>query len=299
MYIPKKFIGIWKVIKEEKSGYLFVLVPLSIFVLFRIVPIIWSSVLSFMQYFPGRSYWVGLDNFKDMIEDDIFWKSMKNTFVYTLVVVPGGLCIALVLSNFISARQRKVQVFFKSAFYLPMVASGAILSLIWIWLFNPFFGLFNYLLSLVKASPVLWLGDPKIALFSLAFMMLVSGQGASIILLCAAMQNIPQTLYEVARIDGSTKWSEFWHITLPLLKPTILYLLIMGTIWSFQIFTQIFIMTQGGPNYATSTLVYLIFTTAFNRFNFGKASSQALFLFAIIITFAYIQYRFLRSEVEY
>ncbi len=299
MHISKKSIGIWKVIKQEKSGYLFVLVPLSIFVLFGIVPIIWSLVLSFMQYFPGRSYWVGLENFKDMIGDDIFWKSVKNTFVYTLGTVPGGLAAALALSNFISARQRKVQVFFKSAFYLPMVASGAILSLIWMWLFHPFFGLFNYLLSLVEAGPVFWLGDPRIALFSLMFMMLVTGQGASIILLCAAMGNIPQPLYEAARIDGSTKWSEFWHITLPLLKPTILYLLIMGTIGSFQIFTQVFIMTQGGPNYASSTLVYLIFTTAFNRFNFGKASSEALFLFALIMTLAYIQYKFLGGEVEY
>jgi len=297
--LSKKFIGIWKIIKEEKSGYLFVLLPLSIFVLFRIVPIIWSFVLSLMQYFPGRSYWVGLGNFKDVIEDDVFWKSMKNTIFYALGITPGGLLISLVLSNFISARKRKVQIFFKSAFYLPMVASGAILSLIWIWLFNSAYGLFNYLLSLIRLGPVFWLGDPTIALFSLIFMMLVSGQGASIILLCASMQNIPQTLYEAARIDGSTKWSEFWHITLPLVKPTILYLLIMGTIWSFQIFTQIFIMTEGGPYYATSSIVYLLYTTAFNRFNFGKACCEGLFLFAIIITLAYLQYKFLGSEVEY
>lgn len=295
-----KFSGIWKAAKKEKWAYIFLALPFGLIVIFRVIPMIWTVGLSFQSFHPFGSTWIGLENFKSIFSDNVFWKSVLNTFCYTVGVVPFGLCIALLLSTLIfSLKSKSVRTLFKAAFYLPAVTSGAILAMIWIWLFNPSFGSLNYLLSLIKLGPILWLSDYRIALLSLIFMALAIGQGASIILLTAAMGNIPQSLYEAARIDGSNRWQEFFWITLPLLKPTILYLMIIGTIGSFQVFIQIYMMTQGGPFFATTTIAYLVYTTAFDLLDFGKASSIAMVLFVIVATIAFFQYKFLSSEVEY
>ena len=279
--------------------YAFLAVPLGIIGVFILLPVVWALYLSLVQYFPGAYIWVGLGNYRNMINNEVFWKALVNTFYYTLFNVPFSLAISMLLSVLVFRFGRRTQVFFKSALYLPSVASAVVLSLVWMWIYHPTYGLLNYVLSLFGIGPYYWLADPHLAMPSLIFMSLASGFGGGIILLTASMGSIPKDLYESAKLDGASAWREFWHITLPLLKPTILYLLIMGTIGSFQVFAQIYLMTEGGPAYATETMVHLIFRTAFDLFDFGQASAMATVLFVIIVIVSVLQYKYLSTDVQY
>jgi multiple sugar transport system permease protein len=290
---------IWKQIKKERWSYLFVAPPLIILTVFVFIPIIMTFLISFQNYLPGQFNWVGLANYRNVFRDPVFMKAMRNTVVYTICTVPLGLAISLLISALVYSCSTKVQTFFKSAFYLPGVVSGAAMALVWLWIFNPLYGLLNYMRSLVGLEPSMWVAGSSTALFSLILMALLGGGGSSIVLLTAAMGNIPGSLYEVSKIEGGTKFQEFIYITLPLLRPTILYLLIMGTIGSLQIFTPVYMMTQGGPNYATTTVVYMIFQSAFQNFDFGRAAALSLILFAIVATISVVQYRYLSDEIEY
>lgn len=235
-----------------------------------------------------------------MVDDSVFWLAMRNTAVYTLLTVFLGLGISLVLSAIIfNFKRRGIQTFFKGAFYLPAVASGVALSMVWLWLFQPTYGMFNYLLSLLGIPPQLWIADPDFVMPSLIFMALAIERGAQIILLTASMGSIPDSLYEAAKIDGAGRMREFFSITAPLLRPTILYLLVIGIIHAMQVFTQIFVMSNGGPGYASRTIVFHIFRIAFDNFDFGLASVQALMLFFVLAVAALITYRALGTEVEY
>jgi multiple sugar transport system permease protein len=244
--------------------------------------------------------WVGEENYRYALRDDLFWKALRNTLLYTLAVVPVGLAISLLLSWLIfHLKSGAWQALFKSAFYLPGVASGAILALVWLWLFNPAYGLLNWFCSLVGLGPFRWTGDAQSALPSLVLMALAGGHGAAVVLITAAMGSIPETYYEAARLDGARAWAQFQAITLPLLRPTLLYLVVTGTIASFQVFTQVLLMTGGGPYYATTTWVHLIYTDAFEYFDFGKAAAEATLLFIGLAVIAVVQYRFLSSDIEY
>ena len=220
--------------------------------------------------------------------------------IYTGGVVPASLVISLFLAYVIFGLKTSwAQAIFKSAFYIPVVTSGAILSLVWLWLFNPARGLLNYILSLVGLGPFLWTSDPQMALPSLMFMAIIGGHGAAIVLLTAAMGSIPSSYYEAARLDGASSWRQYWEITLPLLKPTLLYLLVTSTIVSFQVFTQVLMMTSGGPNYETTSLVYLIYVDAFEYFDFGKAAAEATLLSVGLACIAVLQYKWLSTDIEY
>jgi multiple sugar transport system permease protein len=166
-------------------------------------------------------------------------------------------------------------------------------------LYDPAFGLLNYLLGLVGVEPVLWLADPRFSLLSIVFMYHASHWGGSIILLTASMGGIPKELYEAAAIEGASIVHQIFSITIPLLKPAITYVSILGTIASLQIFTEIFVMTRGGPNYATTNLVFSIYEYGFIRFDFGRASAVAIILLVLTVSLAIVQFRVLRTNVEY
>jgi multiple sugar transport system permease protein len=194
---------------------------------------------------------------------------------------------------------RHLQTFFKSAFYLPVVTSGLVLSVIWLYLYDPAYGLLNYLIGKVGIEPVLWLADPRFSLLSVVLMYHASHWGGSIIILTASMGSIPKELFEAAAIEGASIMRQLISITIPLLKPAIAYVSILGTIASLQIFTEIFVMTRGGPNYATTNLVFSIYEYGFIRFDFGRASAVAMILLVLTVSLALIQFRFLRTTVEY
>ncbi|NPV09823.1 MAG: sugar ABC transporter permease [Anaerolineae bacterium] len=297
---PSRTDGLLAEMYRNRWAYVFLAVPVLVLTVFWLGPIIYSFVLAFLRYRPQGSEWVGLANFRATLSDYRFGLGLRNTLVYTVGVVGLGLVLSLGMSAMIfRLKSTKLQVFFKAAYYLPSVASAAVMSLVWLWLYEPAFGLLNYILTRVGLQPVLWLANPRTALPSLMLMSLAGGQGASVVLLTAAMGSVPPELYEAASIDGASEKRQFFSVTLPLVVPTILYLVIMGTINGFQVFTNVYMMTNGGPGNATTTVVYNIYRWAFDSFNFGRASAEAVFLFLILVVVSYAQYRGLGREVEY
>ncbi len=291
---------LWREIRRNLWIYLVLIAPFALLTIFTLIPIVQSFLLTFERWSLKETVWIGLANLARLAQDPVFFIALRNTFLYTLAVVPISTFIALVLAQLIISLPAPAQTFFKSAFYLPTVVAAVVVVLVWRWIYNPNnYGLLNYLLYLAGSKPVLWLQDQRLALGSLTATSLVGGHGAAVVLLLAAMGGIPIELYESARLDGSRRWHEFWFITLPLLRPSILYLAVMGTIGSFQVFTGIFLLTLGGPNYATTTSVYMMYKAAFVHFEFGYASAQAVVLFLIIMVFSALMFRILSSEVEF
>lgn len=280
-------------------GWLFVAPHLVVFAVFVLLPVLGAFVLAFLDYRPLRVEWVGLEQFRRVFADPLFARALRNTTLFTAVVVVFWLGKALLIAYLIDPLAKGWQTFFKSAFYLPGVTSSIIISLIWLWIFNPSFGLLNAFVGLFGVEPIAWLGNTRTALPALMGMQIVMGGGSSIVLLSAAMSRIPRDLYEVAILDGASRARVFRSVVLPLIQPTLLYLVVTGTINTFQVFESVYVMTQGGPQFATTTVVYRIYTTAFQRFDLGYASAQAIVLFAIILVFAAIQFRWLGREVEY
>ena len=287
---------------EYLTSYAFILVPLLFFLVFTLYPLAWSFILSFQRFRVSGNTWVGLQNYLRLFTGStasVYLKALKNTIIYTLFTVPIGVAITIGLAVLIYPLPRRVQNLFKGAYYLPSVTSGIVLSLVWLWIFDPLTGLLNYLVGLVGISPQNWLGDPSVALPAVILMALAGGHGSGIILALAAMGSVPRTYYEAADIDAASRWSKFRNITIPLIKPTILYMLIIGMIGSFQVFELIYVLTQGGPMYSTMTLVYLIYQSAFVNFDFGYAAAQAFVLGGIVVLISIIQYKLLATDVEY
>ena len=284
---------------KARWAYFFVAPHLVLYCVFFLLPVAWSMVLSLLDYQWWGVEFVGVANYVRVFADPIFWKAVVNTAYYTLGVVPLWLGKALIISALIFPFRKPLQTFFKAAFYLPHVTSAVILSMIWLWIYNPPFGLLNYLLAFLGVDPVAWLGNKLTAMPSLILMQVVMGGGSSIVLISAAMNGIPMYLYEAAELDGARPAQVFLRVTLPLLKPTLLYLVVTGTINSFQVFTNIYLMTRGGPQFSTTTIVYMIYDTAFKQFQFGPASAMAMVLFVITALFALVQFRWLGQEVEY
>lgn len=280
-------------------GLFFVLPSLTMFLVFSLYPMFDSVRLSFQEYSLKGREWVGLENYRSLFGDPYFRTILTNTLAYALWIVPFGLVLSLTLSTLIYRLPTPAQVFFKSAYYLPVVTSGVVLSLVWLYLYDPAFGLLNFLLGKVGIGPVLWLSDPTWSLLSIVMMFHASHWGGSVILLTASMGGIPKDLYEAARLDGASYLRQTTSITVPLLKPALAFVAITGTITSLQIFIEVWLMTRGGPNYATTNLVFSIYEQGFIRFDFGRASAVAVVLLLITMVIAVAQFRLLKSNVEY
>jgi multiple sugar transport system permease protein len=279
--------------------YLVLLPPFTLLTVFTLIPVLQSLLLSFQNWSLRQVTDVGLDNYTQLLADPVFWKALQNTTLYTVIVVPTGIAIALLLAELIRPQRTPVQTFFKAAYYLPTVVAAVVIVLVWRWIYNSnSYGLLNYLLSFFGQSPVPWLQSSQTAFGALTVTSLVGGQGAAVVLILAATGGIPAALYESARLDGSRRRDEFRFITLPLLKPTLLYLAVLNTIASFQVFTGIYLLTNGGPNNSTTTLAFSIFRSGFIQYQFGYASAQAVVMFVVfVITVVY--FRLLSDDVEY
>ncbi|HVU14914.1 MAG TPA: sugar ABC transporter permease [Phototrophicaceae bacterium] len=287
--------------RSNKWGYVFIAPLLLDFLIFTVYLVFRVGTMAFQSVAFGQTTWVGLQQFQAVLGDSDFWNAMKNTTVYTLAVVPGELFVALILAEFIYRRSPRIQVFYKSAYYLPVVVSTVVLSIVWTWIYQPFSGILNYAVSIVGAKPNNWLGNPQTAMLAIIAMTIISGIGTPVVFITAAMGGIPTELYDAAQIDGASDWVRFWRVTVPLLRPTILYLSVVGFIGTFQVFEQIYVMTQGGPGYpgATETVGYLIYASAFTAFDFGKAAAQSVILFFAILIFSIAQFRIFAADVEY
>jgi multiple sugar transport system permease protein len=287
--------------KSNKWGYVFI-APLVIdFLLFTVYMIVRAFVYSFQHISFGAATWVGLANYKQLIMGPEFYNALKNTLFYTIGVVPGGIFVALIFSELIFRRSSRVQAFYKSAYYLPGVVSTVATSIVWVFIYQPFYGILNYITSLFGVEAINWVGNPATAMPALIFMGIIGTMGASVIFITAAMGGISPELYDAARIDGASEWQRLWRVTVPLLRPTLLYLFVVGFIGNFQVFDQVYVMTAGGPGYpgSTTTLGYLIYTAAFSSFNIGLAAAESIALFFVILLVSVFQFRFFSGETEY
>ncbi|WP_225442437.1 carbohydrate ABC transporter permease [Paenibacillus lycopersici] len=281
--------------REERLGFLFISPWLIGLVIFAVFPIAASLIISFMKWDIYQSpSWVGLDNFKHLFHDKLFYKSLRVTLVYSAFAIPLGLIFGLALSLMLNLNIRGINTY-RTLFYLPSVISGVAIAMVWKWIFNSDYGLLNYLLSLIGIHGPKWLEDPNWILTTYIIMSLWSIGGSAIIFL-GGLQNIPGHLYEAAKIDGARLLQRFSRITLPLLTPTLFFQLLMGIIGSFQVFTSAFIMngrggssSGGGPNNEGLFYMLYLYQKAFKTFDMGYASAMAWvggiisFILAIVV----------------
>lgn len=268
--------------REAVQGYFFALpwlIGLSIFILY---PFIANIFYSFTEYNIIESpVWVGIDNYRVLMHDSLFWKSLYNTIYYS-AVVPLQLIIALLLALLLNQKV-KGQRYFRTLFYLPVLVPLVASSILWQWMLSPNYGLVNSLLYKIGINGPGWFASESWSKPALILMGTWTVGGAMIIFL-ATLQDIPRVLYEAAEMDGATAFKKLFHITLPLLTPAIFFNLIMGIIGSFQVFTQAYVITDGGPMYSTTFYVLYLYNNAFRFFRMGRASAMALILFIVIFT---------------
>ncbi|WP_054958551.1 carbohydrate ABC transporter permease [Paenibacillus dakarensis] len=285
---------------DSGYGYAFIAVALVVFAMFTAYPVVSAFIISFQKYKPLGSEYIGFANYAETFGDSLFWKSIVNTLVYTVLTVPVGLFISFAVAILILPLRKKLQSVFKAIYYLPAVASGVALSVVWLWIFDPMpSGILNQLLNVFGISNSNWLGSSSTAMFSLVLMSWLSSHGTSIIIFLAALLGIDESYYEAAELDGASFMKKLWYIVIPCLKPTTLFLLVTGVIGSFQVFQNAFLMTGGGPDNATTMVGLLIFNNAFKYFEFGEAAAQSLVLAFIIASISFIQFKFMGKEVEY
>ena len=290
----------WRLTGEDMWGYAFIAVAMIVFCVFTVYPVISAFFTSFEKYKPLGSTFVGLENYKTTFSSSLFYKSIWNTLVYTVFNVPLSLCISFIVAILILPFKKKVQSLFKSMYYLPAVASGVALSVVWLWIYDPLpTGLLNSLLANFGISNVNWLGSSDTAMFSLILMALLAGHGTQIIIYLAALLGVPSSLFEAADLDGATFLQKVWFIVLPLVKPTTLFLLVTGVIGSFQVFMNAYMMTGGGPDNATTMVGLMIFNNAFKYSDYGLACAQALILAVVIAAISLLQFKLMGEDVEY
>ncbi|MDA9461689.1 carbohydrate ABC transporter permease [Enterococcus mundtii] len=261
------------------------------FLIFTLVPVVFSLVLAFMKWDSfSTPEFVGIQNFSRMLSDDTFWISLKNTFLYTIGVVPLTLICSLGLAILLNQKIRGVK-FFRTAFFFPYVTSLVAIAVVWSMLFHPTMGPINQFLRLVIENPPGWLSSSDWALTAIIIVSVWRGMGYYMILYLAGLQGISKELYEAAAMDGANKWKQFIHITVPALRPTTFFVTIMLVINCFKIFDLVQVMTDGGPGRATNVLVYQVYNEAFVKFNFGYASAIAMVLFVIVLVITVIQFK--------
>lgn len=285
--------------KRNAKWSLFFLAPQLLGLLaFAVIPLISAFILSFMQWdgFGTRTF-VGISNYINQLGHSDFWTATYNTVLYTILTVPVGLIIALILAVILNNIKGKE--LYRLFFFLPVVTSSVSISVMWMWILNGDIGILNQVLGMIGINGPNWLTDPKLVMISIAVLSIWWQLGYNMVIFLAGLQGVPQQLYEAAEIDGANKFQKFFKITLPMISPTTFFLIIMALIGSFQVFDQAFVLTQGGPGKASYTLVYHIYKNAFIDFRFGMSSAAAVILFIVILIITLFQFQMQKRWVYY
>ena len=280
------------------TGWLFIAPYLAAFLTFIVLPIGVSLTLSFMQYdltARDQIHFVGLKNYSDAIADDYFKQALVATLRYAVLLVPSLIVAALAVAFGLNAMTRGMNTV-RALLFLPGMFNVAVVAIIWQWFYNGEFGLFNFLLPKLGLEKQPWLSDKAYAMPSIVAMSLWWAIGGTAVIMLAALQQIPKQIFEAALLDGAGNKALFSKISLPLLKPVLLFVVITNTIGAFQVFGQPFLLTRGGPELSTRGVVQYIYETAFNNYRMGYGAAMSWLLFLLIATFALVQYRFLRRS---
>lgn len=282
--------------RETRAGYLFMLPSLIFFIGFVIIPMALALISSFTDSQMGANtaeHFIGFANYIELFKDPVFIKAFKNTLVIVVVSVPVVCVFSLWVASIIYDLKMWATSLFRVIFYLPVVTGSVAVTVVWKWMFNNYYGVFNYVgkgLGLISEN-INWLGDERFALWCIILILLTTSVGQPIVLYVSALGNVDQSLIEAAQVDGSTRTQVFWKIKWPQIMPTTLYILIITTINSFQCFALIQLLTSGGPNHSTDTIMYYIYYTCFKLYRFGYANAMGVILAIIIGIISAIQYK--------
>ncbi|NYE21596.1 carbohydrate ABC transporter permease [Microbacterium immunditiarum] len=285
--------------REAATGWLWVQSWMVGFLAFTAIPILAAFALSFTEWNgTGAPQWVGFANYAEMFTDDpLFWQSLKVTGLFTVIYVPVSLLIGFSLALLMNQKLRGVTVF-RTIYYLPSVLSGVAVAVLWGFVFHREYGVLNWFLGLFGVPPIGWLQDQFWVIPSLV-MITLWGVGGSIIIYLGGLQGIPTELYEVAKLDGASWWDTLRSVTIPMMSPVILFQLVMGTINSFQVFVQAYVLTKGGPNYGSYFFALHIYNSAFRDLRLGYASALSVFLFLIVVVITVVVFMTSKTWVFY
>jgi len=281
-----------KSIFNDRCGYLFIMPYYIFFLIFVAFPLIVNITLSFTNFNLKTISFVGFENYADLLTDELFHISIRNTLVYVVftvffsIVLGLGLALAL---NFTRSWGTKL---FRGIIYMPYVTSMVSMSMVWLWLYDPTSGAVNAIVEALGMAPQQWLYDERYALGAIIIMGIWKNIGYYMTLFLAGLTNIPAYLYEAARVDGANSFRRFWHITMPMLRPVTFFILITGVINAFNVFEQVNVMTSGGPMNSTTTIVHQIYTRAFTEYRMGYGAAQAVVLLVIILIFTLLNFRY-------
>jgi len=285
--------------EEARFAWLSLLPALFFFALFVGFPVGYSFILSFQDWnmtSPTAS-WVGLENYEALLSDETFLRSLLQTTVFTVLITASVVVFSLAMALLLDLKLRFIKLY-RAVLYLPAVTSLVAIGIVWVWMFDPQYGLINQLLALLGIQGPLWLADPDTALVSLVITATWRNVGYFATIFLAGLQGIDIAYYEAARIDGAGPSSCFWRITLPLLRPTVLFVVVMSVILSFQVFALVYVMTSGGPAGSTSVIVFYLYQQAFTYFRMGYASAVGYVLFVIILLLTLVQFKLFGRSAE-
>jgi multiple sugar transport system permease protein len=281
--------------RRGRAGLWFVAPALALIAAFFVVPVVASLVLSFTDFDvyavarPDRLRVVGLENYRRLVDDPRFWLAFRNTAYFVLVGGPLSIAVSLGTALLLDARLTRWRGFFRTVLFLPVVTTLVAVAVVWRYLYHPRLGLLNYLLGRVGIHPIDWLGDPAWAMPAIILLAVWKNFGFNMIVFVAGLQSIPARLYEAARLDGAGVWQEFRTVTLPLLRPTLVFVTVITGIGYFQLFAEPYVMTQGGPAGATLSVVLLMYEEGFRWWNMGYGAAVAFVLFAVILALTLLQ----------
>jgi multiple sugar transport system permease protein len=296
--------GVLREMRREWTAYLFNAPGLILFAIFTVYALYTSFMLSFQEWNlidPDKQF-IGLDNYREVLRDEDFHEAIRNTVYFTVGSVPLTMIIALFLAMLLNGRIRGLAIF-RTAYYLPVITPLVVAALIWTWLYQADTGMLNYYLQELGIidQPVYWLGNRATAMPAVIAMNVWKGIGFNVIVYLAGLQAVPQEFYEAAEVDGAGWWAKFRRITVPLIAPTTFFLLVINTIGAMKAFTQVYVMTRGGPpgpGGATTTIVYWIYQQAFVYFKMGYASALAYATFFLLFAVSFLQFRWYVKRVE-
>jgi ABC-type sugar transport system permease subunit len=283
-------------LRRMLTPYVFIAPNLVLFTMFSFLPLIYAFYISFHEWsLIDDPEWLGLHNYVRLARDPLFWQALTSTLVYAVATVPTSMALGLLLAMALN-RRIPGRSLIRSVYFLPLVVSAVATGTIAAWMFNENYGVINAMLVRIGMSRIAWLSSPQWALPSLAIASLWVRLGFNMVVYLAALQSIPSMYYEAARIDGASVFSQFRHITVPLLAPATFLLLVLNVINSFQVFDLIYVMTGGGPGFSTTMVVQYIFKSAFVTSEMGYASAMGVALYAIILIFTVVQWRASRQS---
>lgn len=289
---------------QSRAAWTFLSPALLLIAVFFAVPVIAAFLLGFTDfdlYALADLETVritGVANYRTLLTSPLFWQALRNTAEFALIGGPLSIAVSLAAALLVNAKATRFKPFFRSVLFMPFVTTLVAVAIVWRYLYHPQYGLLNWMLGAVGIGPVDWLGNPTFAMPAIMLVAIWKGFGYNMLVFIAGLQNIPEDLYEAARLDGATPWQQFRHVTLPMLRPTMFFVTIITMVGFFQLFAEPYVMTQGGPLRSTTSLVLLMYEEGFRWWRMGYAAAVAVVLFVVILSFTLLQRRVQRESIS-